>query len=76
MKLYIGVAASTRVGNMIGKQDATAAKAAGHASALLSVIVGTIVMIVLLATKDVRFAISSLNMRSLVNQGVWVSIQR
>jgi MATE family multidrug resistance protein len=49
----IGVAASTRVGNLLGLQSAIGAKRAAHASALLSVIVGSIVMIVMMATKDV-----------------------
>lgn len=49
----IGVAASTRVGNLLGLQSAMGAKRASHASALLSVIVGAIVMIILLASKDV-----------------------
>ncbi|KAI0357338.1 MOP flippase [Trametes cingulata] len=49
----IGVAASTRVGNLIGARSALGAKRASHASALLSVVVGAVVMIVLLATKDV-----------------------
>ncbi|KAL7280218.1 hypothetical protein ACG7TL_006637 [Trametes sanguinea] len=49
----IGVAASTRVGNLIGARSAEGAKRASHASALLSVIVGSIVMLVLIATKDV-----------------------
>ncbi|KAI0366659.1 MATE efflux family protein [Pilatotrama ljubarskyi] len=49
----IGVAASTRVGNLIGARSAIGAKRASHASALLSVVVGAVVMVVLLATKDV-----------------------
>ena len=49
----IGVAASARVGNLIGARLPNAAKRAAHASALLSVVVGGIVMIVLIATKDV-----------------------
>ncbi|THH31230.1 hypothetical protein EUX98_g2946 [Antrodiella citrinella] len=49
----IGVAASTRVGNLIGSRSAFGAKQASHASALLSVIVGSIVMTVMMATKDV-----------------------
>ncbi|KIM90270.1 hypothetical protein PILCRDRAFT_94817 [Piloderma croceum F 1598] len=49
----IGVAASTRVGNLLGLQSAVGAKRASHASALLSVIVGAIVMITLMAFKDV-----------------------
>ncbi|KAI0923315.1 hypothetical protein AcV7_005865 [Taiwanofungus camphoratus] len=49
----IGVAASTRVGNLIGARDAVAAKQASHASAFLSVVVGSIVMTVMMATKNV-----------------------
>ncbi|KAH9925380.1 MATE efflux family protein [Epithele typhae] len=49
----IGVAASARVGNLIGARAAEAAKRASHASALLSVVVGATVMTVLIATKDV-----------------------
>ncbi|KAI0700316.1 MOP flippase [Cytidiella melzeri] len=49
----IGVAASTRVGNLIGLRSATAAKRASHASALLSVVTGLVIMITLLATKNV-----------------------
>lgn len=48
----IGVAASTRVGNLLGLQSAVGAKHASHASALLSVIVGAIVMITLMVFKD------------------------
>ncbi|KAH9939828.1 MATE efflux family protein [Amylocystis lapponica] len=49
----IGIAASTRVGNLIGARSAIAAKQASHASALLSVMVGLVVMIVMMATKNV-----------------------
>jgi MATE family multidrug resistance protein len=49
----IGVAASARVGNLIGARSPVAAKYAAHASALLSVVVGSIVMIIMMATKDV-----------------------
>ncbi|KAI0311917.1 MOP flippase [Amylostereum chailletii] len=49
----IGVAASTRVGSLIGCRSASGAKFAGHISALLSVITGSIVMVVLICTKDV-----------------------
>ncbi|KAI0087217.1 MATE efflux family protein [Irpex rosettiformis] len=48
----IGVAASTRVGNLIGLRSAVSAKQASHASAMLSMIVGLIVMVTLIATKD------------------------
>jgi len=49
----IGVAASTRVGNLLGLQSATGAKHAAHISALLSIIIGGIIMITLLVAKDV-----------------------
>jgi len=49
----IGVAASARVGNLIGLRSAAGAKHAAHASALVSVGVGVIVMIILITTKDV-----------------------
>ncbi|KAI0050778.1 MATE efflux family protein [Auriscalpium vulgare] len=47
------VAASTRVGNLIGSRDSAGAKFSGHISALLSVVTGTIVMIGLLCSKDI-----------------------
>ncbi|KAJ7272572.1 MOP flippase [Mycena haematopus] len=49
----IGVAASARVGNLIGAQSPVAAKHAARASALLSVVVGLFVMIVMMSTRDV-----------------------
>ncbi|EJF56652.1 MOP flippase [Dichomitus squalens] len=49
----IGVAASTRVGNLIGARLPDAAKRAAHASALLSVVIGAIVMVGLVTTKDI-----------------------
>lgn len=49
----IGVAASTRVGNLIGSRNASGAKHAAHASALMSVIVGALVMVAMIAFKDV-----------------------
>jgi multidrug resistance protein, MATE family len=53
-----GVAASARVGNCIGARSAAGAKYAAHASALLSVIIGSVVMIVMMATKDVEISFS------------------
>ncbi|KAJ7230534.1 MOP flippase [Mycena pura] len=47
------VAASARVGNLIGAKSPTGAKNAAHTSALISVVVGLVVMIVMMATKDV-----------------------
>lgn len=49
-----GVAASTRVGNAIGRRDAAGAKFIGHLSALLSALAGAFVMLSLLASKNVR----------------------
>ncbi|KAF8652603.1 hypothetical protein AX16_004323 [Volvariella volvacea WC 439] len=49
----IGVAASTRVGNLIGSKSPLGAKRAAHTSALLSVIVGFVVMVIMIASKDV-----------------------
>ncbi|KII85984.1 hypothetical protein PLICRDRAFT_700758 [Plicaturopsis crispa FD-325 SS-3] len=49
----IGVAASARVGNLIGSRSAEGAKHAAHASALLSIVVGLAVSVVLVSTKNV-----------------------
>ncbi|KAF8997839.1 MOP flippase [Cyathus striatus] len=49
----IGVAASARVGNLIGARSAQGAKYAAHASAFLSVIVGAVVMITMISTRNV-----------------------
>ncbi|KAL0577233.1 ethionine resistance protein [Marasmius crinis-equi] len=49
----IGVAASNRVGNLIGAKSAGKARRAAHASALLSILVGVVVMTLLLVFKDV-----------------------
>ena len=49
----IGVAASTRVGHLIGFRSPSGARNAAHASALLSIIVGVVVMVVMIASKDV-----------------------
>ncbi|KAF7431120.1 hypothetical protein PC9H_006840 [Pleurotus ostreatus] len=49
----IGVATSTRVGNLIGNRSAIDAKRAAHASAFVSVVVGALVMTAMLLTKDV-----------------------
>jgi MATE family multidrug resistance protein len=54
----IGVAASARVGNLIGARSSVAAKYAAHASALLSVVVGLVVMIVMMATRNVCIVLS------------------
>jgi MATE family multidrug resistance protein len=49
----IGVAASTRVGHLIGFRSPVGAENAAQASALLSVVVGTVVMVAMIASKDV-----------------------
>lgn len=49
----IGVAASNRVGNLIGSRSALGAKYAAHAAAFVSVMVGAVVMIAMMASKDV-----------------------
>ncbi|CAA7270499.1 unnamed protein product [Cyclocybe aegerita] len=49
----IGVATSTRVGNLLGSRSPTRAKVAAHSAALLSVIVGLVVMTSMMLAKDV-----------------------
>jgi len=49
----IGVAASTRIGNLIGARSAKGASKSSHGVALLSVILGGIVMIIMMATRNV-----------------------
>lgn len=49
----LGVAASARLGNLLGAQKPVEAARAAHAAAILSVILGTLVLVVLMATKDV-----------------------
>ncbi|KZT30058.1 MATE efflux family protein [Neolentinus lepideus HHB14362 ss-1] len=49
----IGVAASARVGNFIGARSVVGAKHAAHASALLAVILGLVVMVLLISTRNV-----------------------
>ncbi|GJC85247.1 putative transporter C11D3.06 [Colletotrichum liriopes] len=49
----LGVAASARLGNLLGAQRPRDAAIAAHSAAILSVILGSIVLIVLMATKDV-----------------------
>ena len=49
----IGVAASTRVGQLIGLRSPIGAMNAAHASALLSVIAGAVVMGVMIASRNV-----------------------
>ncbi|KAF8555685.1 MATE efflux family protein [Imleria badia] len=47
-----GVVASNRIGNLIGAKTAMGARAAAHASALVSVLVGFTIMIILLAARN------------------------
>jgi MATE family multidrug resistance protein len=48
----IGVATSSRVGNLLGARDARGAARAAHAAGLLSIVLGSIVMTVMLLVKD------------------------
>lgn len=48
----IGVAASGRVGNRLGAQDAQGAARAAHAAAWLSMLLGAVVLAILMGTKD------------------------
>ncbi|KAH7890925.1 MATE efflux family protein [Phlebopus sp. FC_14] len=47
-----GVVASNRVGNLLGARSALGARTAAHASALVSVMVGTTIMAILLAVRN------------------------
>ncbi|CAL5870810.1 uncharacterized protein PFLUO_LOCUS5050 [Penicillium psychrofluorescens] len=51
----IGVATSTRVGNLLGLRNGGAASRAAHTSAVLSMVVGGVVLALLMGTRD-RFA--------------------
>ncbi|KAI5837174.1 mate-domain-containing protein [Morchella snyderi] len=55
----IGVAASTRVGNLLGARDARGASRAANTAALLSIVAGALVMIIMLSVKDVYARIFS-----------------
>lgn len=48
-----GVVASNRIGNLIGARTAIGARNAAHAIAFISVIVGFMVMIIMLAARNV-----------------------
>lgn len=48
----VGVAASARVGNRLGAQDARGAARAAHAAAWLSMILGGVILAILMGTKD------------------------
>ncbi len=49
----IGVAASARVGNMLGARNAKGAARSANVAAVLSMILGVIILVVLMAVKDV-----------------------
>lgn len=48
----IGVATSSRVGNLLGAREARGAARASHAAAVLSITLGCIVMTIMLIVKD------------------------
>ena len=48
----IGVAASARVGNLLGARDAKGAARAANTAAWLSMILGSVVLVILLGSKD------------------------
>ncbi|CAG8084447.1 unnamed protein product [Penicillium olsonii] len=48
----IGVATSARIGNLLGERDVKGAARAAHTSALLSIILGGVVLVVLIGTRD------------------------
>ncbi|GAM39632.1 MatE family transporter [Talaromyces pinophilus] len=48
----VGVAASTRVGNLLGARDAHGAARAAHTAAVLSILLGGIVLAVLMVTRN------------------------
>jgi MATE family multidrug resistance protein len=49
----LGVAASARLGNLLGLGDALQARRCAHSAALLSVFFGTIILTILMSTKNV-----------------------
>lgn len=48
----IGVAASTRVGNLLGARDASGAARAANTAAWLSIVVGAVVLAGMMSVKD------------------------
>jgi MATE family multidrug resistance protein len=48
----IGVAASTRVGNLLGARDAHGAARAANTAAWVSIVVGALVLTLMMAVKD------------------------
>ncbi|CAM1504784.1 Fc.00g023750.m01.CDS01 [Cosmosporella sp. VM-42] len=49
----LGVAASARLGNLLGAQDPFGARRSAHSAAILSICFGTVILTVLLSTKNV-----------------------
>ncbi|KAI4866703.1 MATE efflux family protein [Hypoxylon rubiginosum] len=49
----LGVAASARLGNLLGAQKPREAARAAHCAAILSTVLGTAILVVLMSTKDV-----------------------
>ncbi|KAI1207371.1 MATE efflux family protein [Annulohypoxylon truncatum] len=49
----LGVATSARIGNLLGAQKPREAARAAHCAAILSVILGTVILTILMSTKDV-----------------------
>lgn len=49
----VGVAASARLGNLLGARDAEGARRSAHSAAILSVVFGTVILSVLMATRNV-----------------------
>jgi MATE family multidrug resistance protein len=49
----LGVAASSRLGNLLGLGDPLQARRCAHSAALLSILFGTIILTILLSTKNV-----------------------
>lgn len=49
----LGVAESVRLGNLLGLQDTRASRISAHCAALLSVFLGTIILTILLSTRNV-----------------------
>lgn len=49
----LGVAASARVGNLLGARDAAGARLSAHSAAVLSVLLGTLLLILLMVSRHV-----------------------
>ncbi|KAF8534957.1 mate-domain-containing protein [Trichophaea hybrida] len=48
----IGVAASTRVGNLLGDRDSKGAARAANTAAILSIVAGAVVLVIMMSVKD------------------------